>query len=388
MTKNLRFLHSLIIVILAGCIMTSCFDNEEVDTSNYNDLIISNVSFGTLPRIMKTKTKDGRDSTYNTTVNATKEYPFTIDHLNNTAYNVDSLPYGVKADKIIFSTFSVSDGSFTLRTLSTEKDTFYATADTLDFTPGYRIFNLYGTDGTSRRQYRVEVRIHKQTMDSLTWSQMTTDDYVSYKPVAALPANAFAAAGHTFSVVEDVIYDCTDDDSEPMPDSLDDTTDNIPNANYAWACTTSRAYDHIQEVFLYGTRNVEGKDYAKMWRRYIDTTGALNFTWEYLPATVENINPLPTLHDASLYVFDGGLLLVGLSNEGKINIKYSIDRGRTWKNHSVLVLPAALTDRSVNSLNAFIDADNNLWLLIDDNEVWRGRAHSVSWKEEQKTFDK
>lgn len=388
MNKNLRFLHSLIIVILAGCFMTSCFDDEEIDASKYNDLILSNISFGTLPRVMHTKAKNGNDSVYNTTLNAKTDYPFTIDHFTNTAYNVDSLPYGIKADKIIFSSFTVADGNMSLRTLNNDKDTIYAVADTLDFSQGYRLFNLYGIDGTSKRQYRVEVRIHKQKMDSLTWSQYTVDEFTSRKPVAKLPANEFEAVGHHFSVIDDAIYDNLSANGEPVAEELDDKGENLPNANFAWATMPSRAYDYIQEVILYGTRDAEDKSSSKLWRRNIDTTGIHKYIWEYLPSTVENLNPLPTLHDAGLYVYDEGLLLVGLNKDGKIIIKHSAEHGRTWKNHSVLVLPADLKDRSASSLESFVDADSNLWLLIDGNEVWRGRAHRVAWNKEQTIFDK
>lgn len=386
MIKNLKFLHSLIIIILAGCFTTSCFNDEEIDLSSLNDLIISKVSFGTLPREMRTKGSDGKDSTYMSTLKATTEYPFTIDHTRNLVYNVDSLPKGIKADKIIFSAFTVADGSVTLRTLTTDKDTLYQVADTLDFSQGYRLFNLYGADGTSKRQYRVEVRIHKQSMDSITWSQYTIDDFKSHKPANTLPANEFEAVGHHFSIVEGAIYDCLDADQEPLPEELDDDADNLPDGNYSWATTTARAYNYIQEVFLYGTRKVEDKYYGKLWRRNIDTTGAHQYIWEYLPSSVENYNPLPSLHDAGLYVYDEGLLLVGLANDGKINIKYSAEHGRTWKYHNALLLPADLKERSFSSLESFIDDDCNLWLLIDNNEIWRGRAHRVAWKKEQTSF--
>lgn len=388
MIKNLRILHSLIVIILAGCCMTSCFDNEEIDTTTYNDLIISKVTFGTLPRVMHTKAKDGSDSTYISTLNAGTDYPFTIDHSKNLIYNVDSLLHGVKADKIIFSAFTVANGTMTLRTINDDKDTLYQTADTLDFSPGYRLFNLYGVDGTSRRQYRVEVRIHKEAYDSLTWSQHTIDDFKALKPEAKLPANEFEAAGYHFSIADDAISSRRDADEEPQPETLDDGVDNLPNANFAWATLTSRAYDYIQEIFLYGTRDAEDKSYGKLWRRNIDTTGAHQYVWEYLPVTPENFHHLPTLRNAGLYVYDEGLLLVGLDSEGKINVKYSIDHGRTWKNHDTLLLNAALKERTAGTLDSYVDADNNLWLLIDDSEVWRGRAHRVSWIKEQKIFDK
>lgn len=388
MIKNIKILHNLIIVILAGCLMTSCFKDEETDLSSLNDLIISKVSFGTLPREIYTKGTTGNDSIYMTTLNASTEYPFTIDQTRNLIYNVDSLPYGVRPDKIIFSAFTVADGTVTLRTLTTDKDSLYQIADTLDFSQGYRIFNLYGADRTSKRQYRVEARIHKQATDSVTWTKYTVEDFISHKPAAKLPVNEYEAAGRHFCISEGAIYESLNDDEEPQMQELDDDADNLPNDNFAWATTPSRAYDYIQEVFLYGTRKVDEKYYGKLWRRNIDTTGNHQYIWEYLPGTIENFNRLPSLHDAGLYAFDEGLLIVGLDNDSLINLKYSAEHGRTWKYHNALRLPTDLKSRKVSSLKSYVDADCNLWILIDNDEVWRGRAHRVTWKKEQTTFDK
>lgn len=390
MTNLSRLLSHILILLIGGSLFTACFDDEEVDYSVYNDLVLTNISFGTLPRIMHTTSKAGADSTYMSTVSATSVYPFTIDQISNVAYNLDSLPVGTRADKIIFSNFTVNGGSFTLKSLSNGKDTLYAVADTLDFSKGAREFNLYGSDGTSRRTYRVEVRIHQQKPDSVTWTPRSIDEFNERYAVAPKPSTTFEAAGHFFTLDPGKAILAADNaEAEAAPETIAEAdVINLPTDNSVWATMTSRADSNIEEVYLYGTRG-KGEDLtAKFWRRNIDVTGSKTFAWEFLPSTTENINPIPALRCAYLAPFDKGLLLVGLDKESKICVKFSTDRGRTWKAHSALVLPKTLTDVKAEKLLSLVDADNNLWLLIDDTTVWCGRAHAVSWADDQREFVK
>lgn len=382
--------RNIMLLLVGGAIFASCLGNDTLEAyDDYNDLVLTNIAFGTLPRVMHTTTKDGRDSTFTSTVTAKTAYPFTIDHLNNLVYNVDSLPVGVKANKIIFSNFTVKDGTFAVRMLNSEKDTIYAVADTLDFSQGYRDFNLYGADGTSKRTYRVEVRIHQQKPDSVTWDVHTRAEFDERTTALGLPATDYSAAGRLFRLVPGETILVGTEDSEPSTEDAIDAADkeHLPTDNVCWATTTSRVDRDIREVYLYGTRGEDKACQGKFWRRNISLNDALTFGWEYFPTTADNLNPVPALHCAALYPYDKGLLLVGLDANSKIVLKFSSDRGRTWCAHSSLVLPAELKALTVGTLSSALDADCNLWLLIDDDVVWRGRAHRVGWKEEQTIFD-
>lgn len=390
MSKFIRIVNYIVVLLLTGSLLVSCFKDEEVEEYNYNDLILTNVTFGTIPRVMHTTSKSGADSTFMSTVSATNVYPFTIDHVNNMAYNLDSLPVGTKADKIIFSTFAVKDGSFGIKSLKTGQDTAYVVADTLDFSQGYRDFQLLGLDGTSRRTYRVEVRIHQQKEDSVTWTKYGIDDFTQRLTPSACPATEYDAAGLHFQLVPgEKILVAANAGADATEDAVEEADkQHLPTDHVVWADMAARADDRIQEVYLYGTRG-EGEAMAgKFWRRNVDTEGSMAFAWEYFPTVINNQNPVPTLRDANLFVYDKGLLLVGVGSDNKIVVKHSADRGRTWKAHSSLVLPTDLKDLTVTSLNSIVDADNNLWLLIDGNEVWRGRAHKVSWNEDPRQFVK
>lgn len=383
-----KYLLHIIILLLGGSILVSCFDDGEAIEYNYNDLILTNVAFGTLPRTMHTKNKAGEDSTFQSSVSANTVYPFTIDQINNVAYNLDSLPVGTRADKIIFSAFAVKDGSFGIKSLTTGQDTAYAVADTLDFRQGYREFSLFGVDGTSRRTYRVEVRIHQQKEDSVTWSEHSLDDFAAHYVQPAGPETEYSAAGFCFSLVPgESILVKADGQEESMEDAVNaDDKQHLPTANVAWNNLPSRADANIEEVYLYGTRTEADTLAGKFWRRNISKNGTMEFAWDYYPTSIESVYPLPALRSARLFAYDKGLLLVGIDKNDKICVKYSLDRGRTWKKHTSLVLPTALSELTVTNLCSQVDADSNLWLLIDDTTVWRGRAHKVSWNDDQREY--
>lgn len=403
MLKQLRFFHNFILLLLGGSLLVACFDDSDViDFSTRNDLYVSNVTFGTMPRTMHTVTKAGKDSTYTSSFSAASAYPMTIDQINNRIFNVDSLPKGCHYNKILFTNFAVNGGSFGLRLLNSEKDTVYATADTLDFTftddkgRHVREFTLYGEDGTSKRTYSVEVRIHEQKEDSLTWRQQpitdwdesrftlcnTTDTYL-------LDRTAEEGQEYAFRLKDGMMEISADGGSTYEADSIvKEEVPFLPTSNLAWISSETRIDKDIVEVLLYGTRTANDKQFGTLWRRNIDLKGDLKMGWELLPTTSENANPVPTLRDAALYQYDKGYLLVGVDSNDSILVKYSSDYGRTWKKHDVLVLPKEVAQKKVNSLKSVVDEDSNLWLLINDEELWYGRVHRLGWNDIQKVFNK
>lgn len=386
MTQKLRLLHNLIIVLLGGSILASCFDDTTIEYDTYNDLAITSVVIGNVPRTVFTvNAHSKKDSTYESTLSGSG-YPLTIDQVNNRVYNVDSLPYGVHPERIIFSSFTVKDGAIGVVIPGTDRDTVYATADTLDFSKGPRKFNLYGADGVSRRTYEVDVRVHRQKYDSVTWRKLTAAEWEIHRNEGPHVGNEYPVAGITFRLLDGKIEKSADGIRYETDRVADEDLANIPTGNLAWIHATSRAYSHIEEVLLYGTALQNDTLVSKVWRRNIDTTGETDYAWDYFNAGIENQLAAYGLRDAALYPYDKGYLLVGIRNNGTIAIQHSADRGRTWKTHAVLKLPASLKDRQCSSLKSALDKDSNLWLFIDEDEVWYGRAHSVSWNEEQLSF--
>ena len=394
LTALTRQFAVIAIVLLAGSTLSSCLNNDsgEFDPTEYNDLYVSSVKLGTLPRYLHVTASDGTDSIAKSSISASSAYPMTIDHLQNMVYNADSLPYGVDAEKVIFSTFSIAQGTLAVEMLDRKDettgepvDTVYSTSDSIDFSKGPRRFKLYGVDGTSRRTYTVDVRIHRQTEDSLTWRQLTMDDWKREERHCGNRTETFSIDSITFTLrqggIDAAIYN-----SEPQPDAMEtENAGELPDGNLAWIATANGADALTRQVLLYGTLQRDSLE-SRIWRRNVDTSGNRSHRWEYLPVTVENKYPAPALRCATLLHYDKGILLVGIDSKGYPAIRYSNDAGRIWRKHDFLLLPESLKERQTQSLEASIDSDSNLWLLLDGNEVWYGRAHSVAWKEETKIF--
>lgn len=98
------------------------------------------------------------------------KYAFTIDQINNRIFNVDSVPFTADTiiDKILITTLSASGYVFS-------GDTLLITTDSLDLTKTMEEpleLKVYAPDGINFRDYKVEVRIHKQDPDTLIWKKM------------------------------------------------------------------------------------------------------------------------------------------------------------------------------------------------------------------------
>jgi len=120
-----------------------------------------------------------------------KYYAFSIDLLNNSIYNRDSLPY---LSDTLLKSFKID--TFNVRGYVMSGDSV------LDFPAKYPLINavngadgimftVFSTDGSRNRNYRLDIRVHLQDPDSLVWSQVND-----------LPAElAGAALGHQFRVM-------------------------------------------------------------------------------------------------------------------------------------------------------------------------------------------
>lgn len=98
-----------------------------------------------------------------------KQYEFTIDQLKNLIYNADSLP--VSADTIIDRVLITKlDNSGWVT--SGENDTLFNVNDSIDLRNPIEL-KIYAADGVTTRTYKVQVNVHKQDPDSLSWKEMS-----------------------------------------------------------------------------------------------------------------------------------------------------------------------------------------------------------------------
>lgn len=157
--KN-NFLYTLMSILLIPMLLGSCLESENGTIEYSTDTSIRAFSIDTI---------------YG------KKYRFSIDLLNNEIFNADSLPY-------------LSDTLLKSFKIDTFLVTGYVTVDdTIVRVPGYAnlqkavngtdsiMFTVYAADYQTSRNYRLDVRVHQQDPDSLTWSQRTDlpDDFAN-----------------------------------------------------------------------------------------------------------------------------------------------------------------------------------------------------------------
>lgn len=160
---------ALILALLAGFALTSCDTTSDIEYEVSRNCYVSGVTLGSLNRTMHTTSSTGADSTYVVSVSGSN-YPMYIDQISNRIYNADSLPVGTDITKTVFSSLSAS-GSVSIKTLTENKDTLFATTDSTDFSSP-RIITAYSTDGTLKRDYIMEVRVHQEEADSCVWQRI------------------------------------------------------------------------------------------------------------------------------------------------------------------------------------------------------------------------
>ncbi len=103
------------------------------------------------------------------------EYKFDIDHTTNLIYNLDSLP--IDADTIIDSILVTIQGGYYI----SSADTIFDTDDYQNMLPAVNQsgsdgmkFTVHAVDGVTTRTYTLQIRMHQQDPDSLTWVNMDT----------------------------------------------------------------------------------------------------------------------------------------------------------------------------------------------------------------------
>lgn len=180
--------NSILAILLAaiiGLLSMGCDTSSDYDTEVSRDCLISAVTLGTLNCTYHTTSSTGGDSTYTGSITGSS-YPMYIDQLNNRVYNPDSLPVGTDVSKVVFSTFTVTTYA-SIKSLSTAEDTTFTASDSTDFTQP-RTFTVFAQDVTQKREYTVEVRVHKEHGDSCYWQTLANGTALGIKPMQKIHA--------------------------------------------------------------------------------------------------------------------------------------------------------------------------------------------------------
>lgn len=378
---NLLMLKTLtaipLLSVVFGCLFTACLSDNQTEIVVSNDCVVTQIKLGKLHREIKTRTADGKkDSVYVQNVPG-RLYELTIDQHNNTIYNADSLPFNTNVKRVVLSALSVRGGA-TLQSLATGRDTIVSLTDSIDFSQPRRL-TIHGEDGISKRTYTIELRVHREEGDSAKWSRRSAADWDA-RHFADVQAGKFAASTLKFKIENGKIYRSANglDWQEDACDAAD--TPFLPTTGVVGVGLPMRKDGKLEEVVMYGTQNGE----SRIWKRHVDLSGTYDFSWTYYPVTAENPLGAPALNMPCLLPFDDGLLLIGVDAGQRLVMRFSRDRGRTWKHHDTFRLPFEAAE--VSALKATVDEHNNVWLRIGQDTVWSGTINRLQWKKVKHIF--
>lgn len=163
---KIKFLTVITSLLAAAFMITSCLDNdnEEIEYSPNSSITafsINNIETKYLSEV------DGKDTTLTATV-VGKNYPFAIDQLQRTIWNVDSLPVGTDISKVVVE---ITADTPWLVIAAEDKDTVWTSTDSLNFENPVK-FKVVAYNGTYGPAYTAKINVHQQVPDSLQWSHI------------------------------------------------------------------------------------------------------------------------------------------------------------------------------------------------------------------------
>lgn len=242
---KIKFLPLIAVFFAATSIMTSCLDNDVDQITYTSETSITGFSLGTLNIDRIGKDQNGEDSAYVDTLNCS-DYPFTIDQINRTITNKDSLPVGTHIDKVITS-ITYDAGMLAYKPKGSERDTIWTSTDSIDFTDPVE-FKVYAYSGVEGKPYTITINVHKQEPDTISWKKFDNNPFSagSLSEQKAVYANGkvyvFGKNGNgTHIEYSDVAND--------NPSSWVPVTDNIPSNIDTYSATVCAGYIY----FLAGT---------------------------------------------------------------------------------------------------------------------------------------
>lgn len=131
---------------------------------------------------------------------------FSIDLNHGVIFNADSLPVGTSVSKLVADiTYSTSASAVTLTQSGGAKegeiDYKSSPTDTIDFS-GKVVLSITAEDGTTKKEYRIKVNVHKCEPDSLTWDQLAVTPMPS-RLGSPKAQKTVAYKGTTYTMIEE-----------------------------------------------------------------------------------------------------------------------------------------------------------------------------------------
>lgn len=178
MRKNIAIYLALFSVLLAG---VSCGNNNDdiYTVSGTPYAFISSFRIGNIKCPYHAFTADGRDTIVERVVTG-EAFEFVVDQKAKEVYNVDSLVYGTKVDKVVSN---VSCTGIPYRyDLSSDAYVYYSSTDSVDFTSPVSV-RITSSDGTYDNYYTIKLNVHRVDPDLMVWESFAAPALEGVVPV-------------------------------------------------------------------------------------------------------------------------------------------------------------------------------------------------------------
>lgn len=172
-------------------------------------------------------------------------------------------------------------------------------------------------------------------------------------------------------------------------DELDSDASYLPQQDVDYDCSAFNYNADTDYMLLIGNRSLDGypeEATAMVWRKIIEYAPySKKYRWSYIDFAESSYYPLPRLAGLQVVNYGSSLLAIGGAGIGGCKeqalskIYESRDGGITWKTNAIFSLPEGF-DSSATAFAMAVDADNFIWIVCNNGQIWRGRLNRMGWK--------
>ena len=192
---------------------------------------------------------------------------------------------------------------------------------------------VQSTDRTTQRTYKVELRVHREPSDSVTWTRSTASAWNAQQFVRTSATQWTAGAlrfdltGVTPRVEVNGVWKA---DSVAAADAAE-----FPTAERAVCVQRAKTDSTLTEITLYGLLN----NSPRVWKRYVDAPTVHPLRLGTPAPRARNGLCRPCAHTARAPGLRRRFAPCRTQQRRKTYPAFSPDRGLTWREHTLLTLP-------------------------------------------------
>ena len=170
MKNRQKFRLTLLMLLGMAAVLDSCLDTPKSETDS--NAAITSMKIGTFEVKVRDLNSKRRDTVLYVK-HSGAEFPLTIDQVNNTIYNLDSIPKEAILTKVAGNSIG-AEGFVFFKDNSMEAYKQWKSADSINLNDTV-FWRVASTDGTFVRDYTLVLNVSKTFPDSMTWKK--ADDY-------------------------------------------------------------------------------------------------------------------------------------------------------------------------------------------------------------------